>query len=56
MSYSSYALPGKCPLEFRIASVAPAVRLAGTGLRWLGGSVIFAATVYLVLALPGLMD
>ncbi len=53
MSDSTFALPYRTPLDVRLA---PAVRAIGESLVWLGGGVLFAATVYVMVALPGLID
>ena len=53
MSDSTFALPYRTTLDMR---VAPAARLIGQSLVWLGGGILFAATVFVMVALPGLID
>ncbi len=57
MSYSSsFALPYSASFDVRVTSLKPAVRAVVEGMKWLGGGVLFAATVYVMVALPGLID
>lgn len=54
MSDSTFALPYRTTtLDLR---VAPAVRVTGEVLKWLGGGVLFAATMFTMVALPGLFE
>lgn len=54
MSYTAYAQPAQAEFQVRVAGFGPTARMAGEALSWLGGGIAFAATVYLVVALPGL--
>ena len=56
MSDSTFALPYTTPVELRLTWFRPAARMIGDGVMWLGGGVLFAATVYVMVALPGLID
>lgn len=56
MSDSALALSYKSSIDLRLTSLWPAARVAGEALMWLGGGVLFAATVFLMVALPGLLD
>ncbi len=56
MSYGSHALQCEVPVDLRPAWLKPASRVIGEGTRWLGRGCLFAATVYLMVALPGLID
>lgn len=53
MSDSTFALPYRTPLDVRFAPVA---RVLAEGLKWFGGGALFAATVYVMVALPALLD
>ena len=56
MSFSTFALPYRASFDVRVTWLKPAARAVGEGMMWLGGGILFAATVYVMLALPGLMD
>lgn len=56
MSYGTHVLSYGVPLDLRLPWVMPAARVMGQGLMWLGGGVLFAATVYVMVALPGFID
>lgn len=54
MSYVTYPHFYRTDDELRTAWLTPAVRAVGDGLTYLGGGIAFAATVYVMIVLPGL--
>jgi hypothetical protein len=56
MSCSTQVLPDRHSFDMRLTWLKPAARVAGEGMKWLGGGAFFAATVYVMVALPGLID
>ena len=42
-------------LNFRVNELEPTLRLVGEAVSWLGGGLLFAATLYVLVAWPGLV-
>lgn len=55
MNYITYPHFHTTGGEFRTAWATPTARAIGDGLTYLGGGVLFAATLYLMIVLPGLI-
>lgn len=56
MSDSTFALACNTAVDLRLTWLRPAARVIGEGAMWLGGGLLFAATVFVMVALPGLID
>ena len=46
--------PDQVELPAHAVGFGPTSRMVGEALSWFGGGLVFAATVYLMVALPGL--
>ena len=56
MSDGGYALPYRTRFDLRLTWARPVVRAIGEGAMWLAGGIVFAATAYMVVALPGILE
>lgn len=54
MNYVTYPHPCSNDADLRLAWAGPAVRAVGNGLAVLGGGVLFAVTLYVMIVLPDL--
>ncbi len=56
MSYVTHALPTTTSFDLPLTGLKQSARVIAEAVMWLGGGVLFAATVYVMVALPGLIE
>ena len=55
MNYVTYPHAGSDDADLRLTWVGPTMRAVGNGLAVLGGGILFALTLYLMIVLPALL-